>query len=78
MSTRLAVYFCECAHGGDLEAYQSDLISAGAKVGDSRINYEEEVARVEVEVANTDEFLAKFKETDSYEFATIRKIVPRS
>ncbi|HUX17096.1 MAG TPA: hypothetical protein VMW52_11530 [Phycisphaerae bacterium] len=67
----MTLTFGECEHRGDLGTYEDDLRACGAEVVDSRVDHDAEEGTVTVAFADRDAyraFLAKFKETDSYEF----------
>jgi hypothetical protein len=72
---RRRIFFEECEHPGDLENYKQDLISAGASIVESQIEYDSESATVLIEVEGNDmtDFILAFQMTDSYEFATFKQ-----
>jgi hypothetical protein len=63
----MRVLFTECEHDGDLQNYIGDIVKCGGHIVDSKIFHEEEECYVSFLVSNTDEFMEKFKLTDSYE-----------
>jgi len=58
---KAVLYFSECEHNGDLDEYLSDIRNCGGKILDSKINYEAETAKVEIEIDET--FAEKFRNT---------------
>lgn len=65
---RIYLEFIECEHSGDLDNYENDVCSSGAKIIDRKININEEVGTLEIEVENKEAFWLKFQETESFEF----------
>ena len=63
------VVFGECEHSGDLDRYLDDVRLSGGTILNSNINYISEVGVVELEVEYYDEWLEKFKKTESYLFS---------
>ena len=70
---RFEVQFDECEHEGDLEEYVNDLQESGAEIIDHNINYDAECGYVTIEVSDTKDFISKFKQTNSFDFAGFRK-----
>lgn len=68
---RKSIEFYECEHGGDLDNYLSDMRECGATIISSHVDYEDEIGYViyEVDEDNMEDFINKFIETESYEFA---------
>ena len=60
--------FCECEHVQDLKNYVDDVVSCGAKLIDGIIYYDDERGDVIAEVDDYDDFVRRFKVTDSYDF----------
>lgn len=66
--TRVAVYFYECEHGGDLAAYADGLREMGASVVTSKLG-ENDTGCVEIDVTgDLAAFKAKCKDTDCGDF----------
>lgn len=68
MSFNTALSFGECEHDGDLDVYCVDLTKCGATIKSRSVMEDEEQGYVEIEVEDWNEFLVKFKETESYGF----------
>lgn len=68
---KVTLHFHECEHQGDLDNYLNDLMDSSATILTSEINYDEETAKVEVEVDAYGIFLNIFEDTDAYEFSNL-------
>jgi hypothetical protein len=63
------MFFSECEHIGDKDNYESDLRKCGLKVVDYKIYYEDEECSITVQYEGSfEEFIQKFKDTDSFDF----------
>ena len=67
----LRIEFSECEHDGDLRVYLNDLTESGAIILDSVIDDGEETALVNIRVVDVNDFLKKFKMTDSHGFSSL-------
>jgi len=65
---RLRITFTECEHNGDLENYADDVRNSGGTIVQSSVDTDAEEGTMIVEVNDKAEFVAKFKETDAYQF----------
>ena len=61
--------FYECEHSGDLEDYISDIEKSGGKDVKAEADFEEEEAEVKFQVEDKEEFLEKFKKTESFNYS---------
>ena len=71
---RINIQFTECEHFDDANKYMEDIeTSAYAKIHNHKLDYEDEILDVEVDVHDNYQFMKEFKETDSYEFSSLKE-----
>ena len=68
MAIRLRIPFTECEHDGDMNNYAGDIRACGGTIVRTSVNPDAEEGYAIVEVDDKDAFIAKFKETDAYQF----------
>ncbi len=67
----LEIEFEECVDSGDLDRFKADLKNSGAEVLDSSMHQEDESALIYIQMKSRDDFMDKFRQTNSYEFANV-------
>jgi hypothetical protein len=68
MATRLRIPFTECEHDGDMDNYAGDIRACGGTIVRTSVDPDAEEGYAIVEVDDKDAFIAKFKQTDAYQF----------
>ena len=68
---KMILSFYECEHQGDLDNYIDDLEESGAEILSDSIDYDDETGIVKIYVADKDNFLQKFRQTDSFNFSSL-------
>jgi hypothetical protein len=64
---RKAITFSECEHDGDVNNYKQDLIDSGATIIEVNPDFDSEEVTIVIDYEK--DFIDKFKETNSYDFA---------
>lgn len=59
----ITIVFYDCEHNGDLDDHKTDIRRSGGRIIGSRIDYDNEVGYVEVEI--NESFMEKFSTTSA-------------
>ena len=68
---RINLRFSECEHLGDVDTYKEDVINSGGVIRSESLDVDAEECTIVIDTVNPNSFMAKFRHTDSYGFATI-------